>query len=265
MNNAFAMVSAAELEENGKLYGVVEVDQLRCTWKARRFAIEVPAVLMESGLLPSIFDWPLLGQLMPMEQAMGEAMLQQRINDLELLNSLTTSLQRIEIRSEPDIGIDVLLGRPSYNVLVQDNGSIVVKELPSLHIHVYAVESRPAAGQECQLDEHEDDNESLSATEQQQQQVEEEEQHDEEELSTEERVADADVKQSLQLTKYQQDQQQALNFLCGNLTSISEAGDEPETDFLTESEDQADNKLHRRMSFWMRVGHFLRQNIPRLN
>ncbi|KAH8387366.1 hypothetical protein KR093_006635 [Drosophila rubida] len=323
------------MEENGKLYGMVEVDQLRSTWKARKFPIEVPALLMQSGLLPSIFDWPLLGQLMPMEQAMGEAMLQQRINDLELLNSLTTSLQRIEIRAETGIGIDVVLGRPSYNVLVQDNGSILVKELPSLHIHVYAVESRAAAGQECKLDEHDEhelmlppsasasqalsasasalaseqaNNKQVAAGQQQQQQQqpqqqqqqqqkqqqqqqeeqekeqEEEQQEEQQELegkeskdestdSVEKLLAEMDEElekneqqeQSLQLAKFEQNQQEALEFLCGNLTSLSEDGDEPETDFLTESEEQADNKLHRRMSFWMRVGHFLRQNIPRLN
>ncbi|XP_034482541.1 uncharacterized protein LOC117787998 [Drosophila innubila] len=266
MNNEFSLLN--EMQENCKLYGMVEVDQLRSTWKARKFPIEVPVSIVQSGLLPSIFDWPLMGQLMPMEQAMGEAMLQQRINDLELLNSLTTSLQRIEIVPELGIEVDVVLGRPSYNVQVQDNGSIVVKELPSLHIHIYAVETRAVAGQECDLDNDQDN---------------EQDNEDEDEVDGD---GDADAEdeisnnnntdnhntdnkntpnKSMQLTLYKKDSQESLDYMqsyeeCGNLTDP----DEP-TDFLTESDDQADIKLRRRMSFWMRFGNWLRQSMPRLN
>lgn len=139
------------MQQNCKLYGMVEIDKLRSVWKARKFAIQVPDSIVQSGLLPSIFDWALLGQLMPAEQASGESLLQQRINDLELLNSLTTPLQRIQILPEMGLDVDVIMGRPSYNVLVQDDGSILVKELPSLHIHVYAAETRAAAGQDCDM------------------------------------------------------------------------------------------------------------------
>lgn len=141
------------MQENCKLYGMVEIDQLRAVWKSRKFAIQVPDSIVQSGLLPSIFDWQLLGQLMPAEQTTAEMLLQQRINDLELLNSLTTALQRIQIVPEIGLDVDVIMGRPSYNVLVQDDGSILVKELPSLLIHVFAAESRAAAGQECIMDE----------------------------------------------------------------------------------------------------------------
>ncbi|XP_034118899.1 clumping factor A-like [Drosophila albomicans] len=294
MNNTFATLSDEELEENGKLYGIVEVDQLRSTWKARKFPIEVPTTLMQSGLLPSIFDWPLLGELMPMEQAMGEAMLQQRINDLELLNSLTTSLQRIEISAEPDIGIDVVVGRPSYNVLVQDNGSILVKELPSLHIHVYAVESRAAAGHECAPSML--PSASPSASEQSAKitmtttatttKRREEEQQQEEAQKTvenddEEQQLQHDVNDELDDTKYKEHQDKTLDYhLTSSLDPDTDTNtdndsdkdndndNDNDTDMLTddESEEQSgDIKLHRRMSFWMRVGHFLRQNIPRLN
>ncbi|XP_062140220.1 clumping factor A-like [Drosophila sulfurigaster albostrigata] len=280
MNNTFATLSDEELEENGKLYGIVEVDQLRSTWKARKFPIEVPTTLMQSGLLPSIFDWPLLGELMPMEQAMGEAMLQQRINDLELLNSLTTSLQRIEISAEPDIGIDVVVGRPSYNVLVQDNGSILVKELPSLHIHVYAVESRAAAGHECapsmlpSASASEQSAKTTTTTTTTTKRREEEQQQEEAqntvENDDEEQQLQQDVNDELDDTKYKEDHlTSSLDpDTDTNTDNDSDKDNDNDTDLLTddESEEQSgDIKLHRRMSFWMRVGHFLRQNIPRLN
>ncbi|XP_030244979.1 uncharacterized protein LOC115564589, partial [Drosophila navojoa] len=149
MNNEHSYLS--DMQQNCKLYGMVEIDKLRSVWKARKFAIQVPDAIVQSGLLPSIFDWALLGQLMPAEQASGESLLQQRINDLELLNSLTTSLQRIQIVPEMGLDVDVIMGRPSYNVLVQDDGRILVKELPSLHIHVHAGETRAAAGQDCDM------------------------------------------------------------------------------------------------------------------
>ncbi|EDW66421.1 uncharacterized protein [Drosophila virilis] len=151
MNNEYSYLT--DMQENCKLYGMVEIDQLRAVWKSRKFAIQVPDSIVQSGLLPSIFDWQLLGQLMPAEQTTAEMLLQQRINDLELLNSLTTALQRIQIVPEIGLDVDVIMGRPSYNVLVQDDGSILVKELPSLLIHVFAAESRAAAGQECIMDE----------------------------------------------------------------------------------------------------------------
>ncbi|XP_017851260.1 uncharacterized protein LOC108605950 [Drosophila busckii] len=139
------------MEQNSMLYGLVEIDKLRHGWEAREFPIQVPTAIVQSGLLPSIFDWPLLGQLMPSEQTAGISLLQERINNLELLNNLTTSLQRIQILPETELGVDLVIGRPSYNVLVRGDGSIMVNELPSLHIHVFGTETRAAAGQESTL------------------------------------------------------------------------------------------------------------------
>ncbi|EDV92015.1 uncharacterized protein LOC6565684 [Drosophila grimshawi] len=142
----------SDMEDDCELYGMVEIDQLRSVWKARRFSILAHKSIVSSGLLPSIFDWQLIWQLMPAEQAHAEMMLQQRINDLELMNSLTTSLQHIYILPEIGIDVDVMRGRPSYNVFVQDDGSIMVKERRSLYVHVFATETRVAAGQEYLMD-----------------------------------------------------------------------------------------------------------------
>lgn len=264
----------SNMQQHCKLYGMVEVDQLRSTWKARKFPIDVPVLLVQSGLLPSIFDWQLLGQLMPMDQAMGEAMLQQRINDLELLNSLTTSLQRIEILPESGIDVDVVIGRPSYNVKVQDNGRILVEELPSLHIHIYAVESPAAAGQERKFL----NNDNVNNNEDTDDIVEDDRAdtvmidqlasgHDTTGQPTDNNDRNKKKDKSMQLTKLKsKDSQETFDFFysleeSGNLT---EKYDEP-TDFLTESEEQADIKLRRRMSFWMRFGNWLRQSVPRFN
>jgi len=268
------------MQQHCKLYGMVEVDQLRSTWKARKFPIDVPVLLVQSGLLPSIFDWQLLGQLMPMDQAMGEAMLQQRINDLELLNSLTTSLQRIEILPESGIDVDVVIGRPSYNVHVQDNGRILVEELPSLHIHIYAVESPAATGQECELltndvihnDDTDNDNDNDIDEDDRSDTVMIDQQasasgQDTTGQSTDNSETNKEKDKSMQLTKFKlSDFQQTFDFFhsteeSGNLT---ETCDEP-TDFLTESEEQTDIKLSRQTSFWMRFGNWLRQSVPRFN
>lgn len=39
---------------------------------------------------------------------------------------------------------------------------------------------------------------------------------------------------------------------------------EDPSDYLSECEEPVDMKLHRRMSFWMRFGNWLRQSMPRL-
>lgn len=339
MNNEFSLLS--DMQQDCKLYGMVELDQLRSMWKPRKYPIEVAVSLVQSGLLPSIFDWALIGQLMPAEQSLGEMMLQQRINDLELLNSLTTSLQRIQILPESGVEVDVVMGRPSYNVQVQDDGKIVVKELPSLHIHIYAVEPRAAAGQEGgqeheheheQEQEHKDANvdEAIEASKVEVEAVAEAE-HDEtapgDADNDADNVADADADDTDTDTKTEAEEIMRLDELNATTMTretatatttttttttttstdpeeeqhrmINEATSEGEgarvgggggtpasnptedflpffedsatltdvedpSDYLSEYEEPVDVKLHRRMSFWMRFGNWLRQSMPRL-
>lgn len=312
MNNEFSLLS--DMQQDCKLYGMVELDQLRSMWKPRKYPIEVAVSLVQSGLLPSIFDWALIGQLMPAEQSMGEMMLQQRINDLELLNSLTTSLQRIQILPETGVEVDVVMGRPSYNVQVQDDGKIVVKELPSLHIHIYAVEPRAAAGQEAAAELLEqgdvvelkaaaavtktDDPEVAAATVVDAEiNVQTEEMMCLDELekattttttttATTTTTTKATTTTTTTTTSIDLDgerQQMISDPACAGCNAGGNPGASPSDDFLpffedsttltdvedpsdylSECEEPVDMKLHRRMSFWMRFGNWLRQSMPRL-
>lgn len=325
MNNEFSLLS--DMQQDCKLYGMVELDQLRSMWKPRKYPIEVAVSLVQSGLLPSIFDWALIGQLMPAEQSLGEMMLQQRINDLELLNSLTTSLQRIQILPESGVEVDVVMGRPSYNVQVQDDGKIVVKELPSLHIHIYAVEPRAAAGQEGgQEHEQEHKDTDVEAIEANKVEAEAEAEHDEAAAGDADNDADndADADDTDTETKTEAEEILCLDELhpttmtretttatATTMTASTDPEEEPHrmineatsegegarvgggggspasnptedfmpffedsatltdvedpSDYLSEYEEPVDVKLHRRMSFWMRFGNWLRQSMPRLS
>lgn len=323
MNNEFSLLS--DMQQDCKLYGMVELDQLRSMWKPRKYPIEVAVSLVQSGLLPSIFDWTLIGQLMPAEQSLGEMMLQQRINDLELLNSLTTSLQRIQILPESGVEVDVVMGRPSYNVQVQDDGKIVVKELPSLHIHIYAVEPRAAAGQEGGQ-EQEQQNADVEAIKTKKAEAEAVTEAGQNEAAGGGADNDADADDTDTDTKTEAeeimcvDDLNATTMTMETTTAITKAtttatstdteeeqhrmineptsegeggriggggGGNPSTnptedflpffedsatltdvedpsDYLSEYEEHVDVKLHRRMSFWMRFGNWLRQSMPRL-
>lgn len=326
MNNEFSLLS--DMQQDCKLYGMVELDQLRSMWKPRKYPIEVAVSLVQSGLLPSIFDWTLIGQLMPAEQSLGEMMLQQRINDLELLNSLTTSLQRIQILPESGVEVDVVMGRPSYNVQVQDDGKIVVKELPSLHIHIYAVEPRAAAGQEGGQ-EQEQQNADVEAIKTKKAEAEAVTEAGQNEAAgggadndADDAVADdtdTDTKTEAEeimcvddlnattmtmetttaitkatTTATSTDTEEEQHRMINEPTSEGEGGRiggggggnpstnptedflpffedsatltdvEDPSDYLSEYEEPVDVKLHRRMSFWMRFGNWLRQSMPRL-
>lgn len=321
MNNEFSLLS--DMQQDCKLYGMVELDQLRSMWKPRKYPIEVAVSLVQSGLLPSIFDWTLIGQLMPAEQSLGEMMLQQRINDLELLNSLTTSLQRIQILPESGVEVDVVMGRPSYNVQVQDDGKIVVKELPSLHIHIYAVEPRAAAGQEGGQ-EQEEKNADVEAIKTKKAEAVTEAGQNEAAGGGADNDADANDTDTDTKTEAEEimcvDDLNATTMTMETTTAITKAtttatstdteeeqhrmineptsegeggriggggGGNPSTnptedflpffedsatltdvedpsDYLSEYEEPVDVKLHRRMSFWMRFGNWLRQSMPRL-
>lgn len=335
MNNEFSLLS--DMQQDCKLYGMVELDQLRSMWKPRKYPIEVAVSLVQSGLLPSIFDWALIGQLMPAEQSLGEMMLQQRINDLELLSSLTTSLQRIQILPESGVEVDVVMGRPSYNVQVQADGKIVVKELPSVQIHIYAVEPRAAAGQEGgqEQEQKNSDVEDIKANKAEAQAETEAETEQDEAAgggADNDNDADADVDADADAddtdteTKTEAEEIMCLDELnattmtmettTATTTTITTttASTDPEeeqhrmikeptseeegvrvgggagnpssnptedflpffedsatltdvedpSDYLSEYEEPVDVKLHRRMSFWMRFGNWLRQSMPRL-
>lgn len=303
MNNEYSYLT--DMQQNCKLYGMVEIDKLRAVWKSRKFAIQVPDSIVQSGLLPSIFDWSLLGQLMPAEQTNGELLLQQRINDLELLNSLTTSLQRIQILPEMGLDVDVIMGRPSYNVLVQDDGSILVKELPSLHIHVYAAETRAAAGQDCDMLNEV----NTMAIEQRKQlatlisqkssvftkteTLADEKKHDEPEDQQDERTELAhdpneelgefeeflertctlsSNRSKLEQQLGQQKQQQSPTEQQHEQPELKEQEQDqmvpPPTESPVPQIDAAvvvETRLRRRQPFWIRFGNWLRQSLPRLN
>ncbi|XP_068154718.1 uncharacterized protein [Drosophila tropicalis] len=129
-----------QLNENIALETYVNIDKLLPGWEPRSFEINVAVSIIRTDLLPIMFDWPLIEDLMAQEQRNGNRLLQKKVNDLELLYKLCNSMQRIQITEKPEKNfyVKMLILPPSYEMKVLDNDTIMINRLPSLLIEVFA-------------------------------------------------------------------------------------------------------------------------------
>ncbi|XP_023035223.1 uncharacterized protein LOC111519313 [Drosophila willistoni] len=133
-----------QLNENIVLETFVNIDKLLPDWKPRSFEINVAVSIIRTDLLPFIFDWPLINELMEKEQTNGTRLLQEKVNDLELLYKLSNSMQRIQITEKPEnnFHVKMFILPPTYEMKLLDNGTIMINRLPSLLIEVVSHDFR---------------------------------------------------------------------------------------------------------------------------